>query len=676
MTDFYLDPVNGNDTNNGTTWALAWKTITAGATATRIAPGDKIKVAKSPDPASIGNATWNNLSKTVTLASALTANVDLCNTAWTANTYITTSLNTTVRKEGQYCLQIVPSTTFTTGKMAYKAIGSIVDYSGYQQISFWIRTSAVVAAGVLKICLCSDTAGDTIVDELVIPAMDSAAYNYPLTLDKGSALGAAIQSVAIYAITDPSTTTFNFDNIIACKASSSVDALSLTSLISKNSAPSGGDEGWYPIQSIDGATVSIDSGPASTSTSGRGYYGVTESVMTYRREAFRVAYTACAIQDSGIDGSLIEFQGGFNTATGEQDAETYFDVGSGRGNGIDFSSKKYVLTRRLNMVRAQYGIYLYSASYCEVTAHCLCDCGGAGIYLNSASFCKVAVKNANNNAGQGVLYAGTNVGNEITLINVNNNTSNGISLATAMVNKLTVENVCNNGAANVLLGANTIRNILTITNNQKSATYGFAFDGSPALDNKVIGTTTALNSFGAVSAASPGNQFFYGCAFGETIKVANQGAWVNSRVCLTAHDGSTDNNTVYTDGGIISSQSSVRHTASGIAWQLSPTSANRSAYYPLFMSLAKIAVAASTLVTVLCWFRRSDTGIIGKLVCRGGQIAGVTTDISASMTAAADTWEQLSISLSPATAGVIEIEVWAYGGTVYSVYVDDIEIRN
>jgi hypothetical protein len=93
------------------------------------------------------------------------------------------------------------------------------------------------------------------------------------------------------------------------------------------------------------------------------------------------------------------------------------------------------------------------------------------------------------------------------------------------------------------------------------------------------------------------------------------------------------------------------------------------------MSLAKIAVAANSQVTGSCWFRRSDTGITGKLVCRGGQIAGVTTDISASMTAAADTWEQLSISLSPATAGVIEIEVWAYGGTVYNVYVDDIEIR-
>ena len=90
------------------------------------------------------------------------------------------------------------------------------------------------------------------------------------------------------------------------------------------------------------------------------------------------------------------------------------------------------------------------------------------------------------------------------------------------------------------------------------------------------------------------------------------------------------------------------------------------------MSLAKIAVAASTLVTVTCWFRRSNTGITGKLVCRGGQIAGINADVSASMTAAADTWEQLTITFTPTAAGGVEIEAWAYGGTAYSVYVDDI----
>jgi hypothetical protein len=674
MTEFCLDPVNGNDSNDGSTWALAWKTITSGATAARIAPGDTIKIAKSPDPTSIGSATWNNLSKTVTLASALTANVDLCDAAWTAAANVTTSTNTSYFKQGSCCLQVAAYAAFTTGKMAYKALGSVVDFSAYQQLSFWLRTSAVLAANTLKLCLCSDTTGDTIVDEFVVPAIDSSAYNYAFTIDKGSALGSAIQSVALYATIDPATTTFLIDNIIACKASSAADALSLTSLISKNSAASGGEEGWYPIQSINGTTVLIDNGPPTNASAGRGYFGTTETVTTYKREAFRVAYTACAIQDSGSSGNIIEFQGGYNTSSGDQDGETFFDVGTGRGAGIDFTSKSYVLTNRINMVRAAYGAYLGSATYCEVTSHSLCGNGSAGVYIYGASFCKVDVKNTNNNTGTGVLYAGTNnVGNEITLNNANNNTNYGISLTAAYACKVTAENACNNGSTNVLFGANTIRNTLQISNSKNSGAYGFSFDTSPALDNKISGTTTASNASGAVSAASPGTQFFRDCAFGETGKVLNQTAWMNGRICLNAHDGSTDKNFIYTDGGNIKSQTSERHTATGIAWQLSPTSANRNSCYPLFMSLAKIAVAANSQVTVSCWFRRTNTGITGKLVCRGIQIAGVSADVSASMTAAADTWEQLTITFMPTAAGVVEIEAWAYGGSAYSVYVDDID---
>lgn len=63
---FYLDYENRDDSKDGSSWANAWKTITSGATAARIAPGDTIRIAKSPDPTSIGNATWTNLSKTVT----------------------------------------------------------------------------------------------------------------------------------------------------------------------------------------------------------------------------------------------------------------------------------------------------------------------------------------------------------------------------------------------------------------------------------------------------------------------------------------------------------------------------------------------------------------------------------------------------------------------------------
>ena len=78
MSTFYLDYENGNDSNDGSTWDLSWKTLTTGASAARIAPGDIIKIAKSQDPYSIGNATWTYNSAIVTLATAHTANIDLC----------------------------------------------------------------------------------------------------------------------------------------------------------------------------------------------------------------------------------------------------------------------------------------------------------------------------------------------------------------------------------------------------------------------------------------------------------------------------------------------------------------------------------------------------------------------------------------------------------------------
>ena len=125
---------------------------------------------------------------------------------------------------------------------------------------------------------------------------------------------------------------------------------------------------------------------------------------------------------------------------------------------------------------------------------------------------------------------------------------------------------------------------------------------------------------------------------------------------------------------MIDSEATVRHTASGIAWRLSPLSTNRSSSYPLDLQIAKIAVNASALVTVKAWMRRSNTGLTMSLVCRGGQIAGVASDVVASMTAAIDTWEQIQISFTPSENGVVEIEAWAYGGTAYNGYVDDLEI--
>jgi hypothetical protein len=69
VATFYLDQDGGNDANNGTTFALRWKTITNGATAGRLAVGDTIRIMASPDPTSLGNATWTGGGRPAALTS-------------------------------------------------------------------------------------------------------------------------------------------------------------------------------------------------------------------------------------------------------------------------------------------------------------------------------------------------------------------------------------------------------------------------------------------------------------------------------------------------------------------------------------------------------------------------------------------------------------------------------
>jgi hypothetical protein len=60
MPTYYIDFEGGNDANDGLTFANRWKTFNTGATAARIAAGDTIRVMASPDPTSIGSATWTD----------------------------------------------------------------------------------------------------------------------------------------------------------------------------------------------------------------------------------------------------------------------------------------------------------------------------------------------------------------------------------------------------------------------------------------------------------------------------------------------------------------------------------------------------------------------------------------------------------------------------------------
>jgi len=88
------------------------------------------------------------------IANGLVAdNLDLANADWTNAANVTTTLETTNKKEGTGSAKLEVATAFGTGKIAYKNLASTVDLTNQTQIRFWIRSSTSTTKGQLEIVL-------------------------------------------------------------------------------------------------------------------------------------------------------------------------------------------------------------------------------------------------------------------------------------------------------------------------------------------------------------------------------------------------------------------------------------------------------------------------------------------------------------------------------------------
>lgn len=675
MATYYMDYVNGSDSNDGSTWALAKKTITG---FDALSEGDIVRIAKSPAPSSIGNATWTNLSKTVTLATAQTATITLCENAWTAANSATTG-TTTTRKEGSYASKITAPASPTTDKLyAYFATGTL-DLSSYQKISFWIYNNVALSAGNWKLCLCSDVAGATVVDTIKIPAIPSCYKWLPLTLARegGGNLGSSIQSIALYSDSAAPTGSkyIYLDDIVACTSS----GLNLQSLISKNSQEQGGSEAWYGLQSINGVTLMLDNDTGCSASSGKGYSTTgtsPETVTTYKRETIKTNLASSAstavqeIKCSGEAGNNIQFQGGYNTSNTEQDGETFFDGLNGNGRGIYFTFKSYTTLNYLNVVRYNQGIYYdFSDNNIITTLSNVSNNGHGIIYSYSYNNIITTLANVNNNS-YGVNYSDSYNNIITTISNANNNNDYGVYYGNSYNNVITTISNANNNGSGVnytYAHGNSITTLSRANNNLYGVDFCFA-------NNNIIKyLSTSGNGTSGIYNDS-GTNYIFNALITEETEVSGYTDFANSRLYSHNHDRS-GNHRIFTDGGQINSVDTDREGGTGIMWKLSVTSSNRNSSYPLDLKVAKIAVLANKLVTVKAYMKKSHaTNIGGKLVCRGKQIAGVDSDVVA--TKANDTdWEQLTITFTPTEVGVVEIECWAfYSADNGDVYIEDMSI--
>jgi hypothetical protein len=595
----------------GSSWSDAWQFPVTGPTAARTQPGDTIRIAKSPDPVSLGqSATFTEDSQDVVLTTALTKNIEDAITGWTASTNVTASTSTQ-RKFGATSVNLAIAAGFTTGKVAYQTVdgGGTQNFSGYEKVSFWFFTSAALAANVFSIKLCSDATGDTPVETLDIPACPIANAWYPIVIDKGSALSASVQSVALYTNSDPGAISVRLNNIVGA------NDLTHKVLIGKST------DAYHPIQSIDDTTIKIDSN--STSASGRGYSGSTNTETIYIQTCYDItpASFVWTIPEGGTSsGGHIEYSGGWDTGSTVQNGRTWIDTLC-TGGALFSSSQNYLKFTKLGIVRATQGFSLG-----DTAGHIIEDC-------------------------------------------VLSNFSTGILGTTSIAPFLIKDCVFTNNSSTFLFPPDCY-GIIDNCTFQASAFFGIQCSGGMSFydclfRNNGIADVAIVESAGY----GTGAVLLRRCQLLSSTEFSVNSN-KNGYVWSFDHNNTTGNNVGRASDATIDWQTGTVHASEPGAWKITCTHQNRNANFPVVLPLGPFGVNAGSLVTFKVWIKKDHaTNISARIRVDGYSLTGVSETTT---TKADDTsWEELTITFTPTQKGAIMIfvDVWCTSPTSANVYV-------
>jgi hypothetical protein len=647
MATWFVDPVNGNDGNNGTTFALRKKTLGSLAAAS-LNSGDLIKFIESPAPVSIGNATWTLNSNTVTLAAAQTTNIDLCEASWTAAANVTASTSAT-RRQGSLSVSNAIASGFTTGKAAHRATGTL-NLSAYSQVCLWFRADTTLAAGVLELRLCTDTSGNTAVHTFALPAYPVANIFQMVLLDNAGAMNSAIASVALYAASDPGTVTVLLDNILACNKGT----LHLGSVIGKNTA----GECFWPIESINDTTVTLARSAADiTPSSGRGYKGASGTVTTYTRDLLRgvpASGNTTAVHqllDGGAIGdppTYITVSGGWNsTDMSTQTGETWIDGQNGNGRAFtNGGNQAFIKWEKLGAVRFYQGFFHQGST--------------------TSQFGKFESCRAVMSQNDAFVLGGPQV-DCTDCYAIGSGTAAGFSLGgpSGYNTFANCKSYQVNGPGFYLSGPHcTLRNCESYNN----GTYGFQllYGGSRGWN-----CSCGNNGTAGIIADGGADWTFFNLINENATEVSfvysNTAAVVRSQ----NHDNVVGSHKSWMYGHTWESDTSVVE-GSTRSLKVNVTSTDRNSVNPARVLVGRIAVKANEISAITAYLRRNNSSMNVRFIVPGGQLAGLPNDIYEDL-ADTDTWAETSLYLdTPTEDGVVEVYAYCWGGTTHSAWVDTV----
>ena len=151
------------------------------------------------------------------------------------------------------------------------------------------------------------------------------------------------------------------------------------------------------------------------------------------------------------------------------------------------------------------------------------------------------------------------------------------------------------------------------------------------------------------------------------------------------YNNTANDHRFYYINGLVTSDSSVTQSGSGYSWKFTTlqnvnTVASRQ-NDPIQFKLAEVAVVANAQVTASAYFRRTWITGAGNdvsglaLLTRPNLNLGITSDIKVLTNAAADTWQQVTLTFTPTVSGIATFHaLLQMTATAQNVYVDSFSV--
>ena len=597
--------------------------------------------------------------------------------------------------------------SFTTGKAWYYTLPDELDLSAYQGISFTYFNANDTDAqkSNREIRLCSDTTGDTAVNTIKIRAMTNAG-NYTIVKDTGGNLGSSIRSIAFYITSDGGAEDTRIANIIAFKTGVN-DVITHDDVFGKNTTAEPVFWKPYYIQEdhilfgFNNMEVVHDVNDASDADTTASYAGTSETVALHKVTPFNIYPTidedTFASASGAISAHLFKYlirlrldsrgrtnqeltkiTGGWNTTDmSSQDSITWVNIFSDAHRWIDTQGHSSVVNANILVERFGQGVgdnLLRLDGTKNMSANKIYQCGFAdnapiiisnlrgrdgttidGVYQSCGRYAGVQASH---------LVKGTGYSDKSKLL-IKDLHLYATGNQYALPDNTYIENA-------KILGKNYIHNDSGLDTQQKiyfknltaSGLYSTYTDADLRIHNSTI-TNVRFET--------------------HPHTTNNQGSTAQGIVSFRNYNGTANDHRMYVSNGHIKSETSVRHGTDGVAWKIQPTlvhagsisysAVNNTVEAPLNFTVAKLFVEANKVVTFKAYVRRDNTGITATVAARVFRnIFTLTSDVAVSCTAAADTWQELTLSVTPVDSGELNIDFEAFGGNSHTAYIDDISV--